>query len=66
MLWAFHFGPGLDADGNPKYPDPDAATSNLTRRPCQFECVLTPRSEDIAELIREESQRAEEALKDWD
>lgn len=66
MLWTFRFEPGRDADGNPVYPDPDAATSNVTRRPAQFACELKARTEDIAVMIRDEAQRAEEALKEWE
>ncbi|KAF7798027.1 hypothetical protein EIP86_009239 [Pleurotus ostreatoroseus] len=66
ILWAFHIEPETDADGNPVYPDPNASTSNVTRRPQQFACVLRPRSNDIADMIHEEAQRAEETLKEWE
>ena len=66
ILWAFHIEPETDADGNPVYPDPNASTSNVTRRPQQFACALRPRSKDIADIIHEEAQRAEETLKEWE
>ena len=66
MLWAFHFEPGRDLNGNPVYPDPDATTSNVTRRPTHFACVLTPRTGEIADIVRDDAQRAEEALKEWE
>lgn len=66
MLWAFDFLPALDDTGKPAYPDPDASTSNVTRRPVAFQCRLIPRTEDIGEMIREEAQRAEDVLKEWE
>ena len=66
MLWAFDFSPARDEKGQPLWPDPQNATSNVTRRPAVFPCALKPRSEDIAALIREEAARAEEALKEWE
>lgn len=66
MLWAFDFDPALNDDGKPVYPDPDASTSNVTRRPAAFECALTPRSEEVAEMIRGEAHRAEDALQQWE
>ncbi|KAI0032975.1 cytochrome P450 [Vararia minispora EC-137] len=66
MLWAFDFSPAIDDAGRPLLPNPNAATSNVTRRPDVFPCALKPRSEDIAAMIVDEAQRAEEALREWE
>lgn len=66
MLWAFDFQPERDQYGNTVYPDPDASTSNVTRRPVHFHCNLKPRSNDIKDMILEEASRAEDTLKDWE
>lgn len=65
MLWAFDFNPALDESGKPVYPDPDASTSNVTRRPVAFKCALKPRTGEVAEMVREEAQRAEDSLTEW-
>ena len=66
MLWAFDFSPAADEKGRPLLPDPNAATSNVTRRPKVFPCALKPRSDEIAGMISDEAARAEEALRDWE
>jgi hypothetical protein len=66
MLWAFDFSPAIDSNGRPIYPDPNAATSNVTRRPNVFPCAIKPRSKEIAGMILEEAQRAEETLREWE
>lgn len=66
MLWAFDFSPARDEKGQALWPDPQAATSNVTRRPAVFPCALKPRSEEIGAMIREEAARAEEALREWE
>ncbi len=66
ILWAFHIDPETDKGGNLVYPDPNASTSNVTRRPRQFGCVLRPRSKDISEMIHEEAQRADDILREWE
>ena len=66
MLWAFDFSPARDEKGQPLWPDPQAATSNVTRRPAVFPRALKPRNEEIGALIKEEATRAEEALREWE
>ncbi|EIM81953.1 cytochrome P450 [Stereum hirsutum FP-91666 SS1] len=65
MLWAFDFNPALDESGKSVYPDPDTSTSNVTRRPVAFKCALKPRTGEVAEMVREEAQRAEDSLTEW-
>jgi len=66
MLWAFDFSPAVNEKGRPLLPDPDAATSNVTRRPNVFPCALKPRSEEVAGMIIDEAARAEDALREWE
>jgi hypothetical protein len=66
MLWAFDFSPAVDESGRALLPDPNAATSNVTRRPNIFPCALKPRSLDVATILVDEAQRAEDVLREWE
>ncbi|KAJ7633235.1 cytochrome P450 [Roridomyces roridus] len=54
LLWAFDFKPALDAQGNEIAVDLFAYSKGVTMAPLPFECRITPRTGDKAEIIRRE------------
>ncbi|KAJ7609443.1 cytochrome P450 [Roridomyces roridus] len=52
LLWAFDFKPPVDLEGN--VIEPDLWGQGITTDPLPFECQITPRTREKAELIRQE------------
>ncbi|KAL3473899.1 putative cytochrome P450 [Aspergillus californicus] len=53
MLWAFRFSRGRDQDGNMVPIDPDAITEGFLAKPVSYPCLIQPRDEHRARLIRD-------------
>ncbi|KAL1847688.1 hypothetical protein Daus18300_013855 [Diaporthe australafricana] len=66
LLWAFHIRPGLDDQGNEVSLDPDAYTVSQVNRPLPFKVRLTPRSEKIANLVKQAAEDARSGLQAYD
>ncbi|GME66493.1 Transcription factor [Neofusicoccum parvum] len=66
LLWAFRIEPGLDEEGNEVKLDIFAYSDSENMRPLPFKARFTPRSEQIAELLRSEAAEARERLRKYD
>ncbi|KAL1631888.1 hypothetical protein SLS56_004250 [Neofusicoccum ribis] len=66
LLWAFRIEPGLDEEGNEVKLDIFAYSASENMRPLPFKARFTPRSEQIAELLRSEAAEARERLRKYD
>lgn len=53
LLWAFTMKPNIGSDGEPKWPNPDAWTSNVIGGPLPFEFDLRVRDDQKREKIDE-------------
>ncbi|KAI0080439.1 cytochrome P450 [Panus rudis PR-1116 ss-1] len=62
ILWAFDISPAVDDNGNKVLPDTRNYTNGFNSRPVKFDCNLTPRNEQIAELVMKEGEIAMEEL----
>jgi len=52
LIWGFEFSPTLDAAGNPIAYDVDDLVGGITVEPRHYPCVIRPRSEEKAALMR--------------
>lgn len=52
LLWGFDFAPALDEMGKPVVYDIEDLVGGITIQPEDFRCVITPRSERAAAVIR--------------
>lgn len=64
LTWAFNFSPALDATGHPMQYDVDDLVGGITVEPKHYSCVIEPRSEKKAELIRSAAQDDSETFLD--
>ena len=64
LVWAFNIDPVIDSNGKPIMPDTDSYTLGFVVSPVPFKVRLTPRSNERAEIIREEWKQAQLALLD--
>lgn len=62
LLWAFDISPKFDEAGGPILPDQEKLTQGFVCMPEPYECVITPRSERRAEIVRQEWTEAEKLL----
>jgi len=65
MMWAFDFSPAIDErTGRPLSYDGDDLVGGITVEPRAYQCTITPRSEQKAELIRAAVRKDEEEFLD--
>lgn len=62
MLWAFDFRPLVDDKGRAVVPDIERLTQGFVCMPEPFQAVVTPRSEERAEIVRREWREARALL----
>lgn len=62
LLWGFHFSPAKDAMGQPIQYDVEDLVGGITVQPRDFKVVITPRSQEKANIIRMEAAESEKNL----
>ena len=58
LLWGFDILPEMDTDGHPIIPDSMNYTDGFNSKPVSFDCRFVPRSEKIADCIRNDYSTA--------
>ncbi|KAJ8083008.1 hypothetical protein PM082_008869 [Marasmius tenuissimus] len=65
ILWAFNITPVKDDNLNDILPDTFNFTNGFNSKPVSFECNITPRNDNIAQLIEREWDDAKAILNNW-
>ena len=67
LLWAFNIEPAIDEKtGKEVELDTEAFTDGLVTRPLPFQVRFVPRSAKHVDVIRNENERAQEFLRQYD
>ncbi|KAH6887764.1 cytochrome p450 monooxygenase [Thelonectria olida] len=62
LLWGFDFAPAKDDMGNPIIYDIENLVGGITIQPEDYKCIITPRSQKAANIIRKEAENVQELL----
>jgi len=62
LVWGFNFSPALGADGSPVSYDVEDLVGGITVEPAHYNCLIAPRSEKKAEVMRMAAKECENLL----